>query len=113
MEPIQLILIFALVTISLVYLKLTRYRFGPLILLTAVLLVGLAAVYEPDATTVVANYLGVERGTDLLLYATVVFLCAALAIIYGRFRQLDERFTLVIRELTLLKEKMDRSDEEP
>ena len=105
-------MIVALLLVALVYLKLTRYRFGPLVLLAAVLVGGLFAVYDPDSTTVVANYLGVERGADLLLYLTVVFQCAALGIIYGKFRSIDERITQLFREITLQRgEEREREGE--
>lgn len=35
-------------------------------------MVGAALVYRPDALTVVAHWLGIGRGTDLLLYAVSV-----------------------------------------
>lgn len=35
-------------------------------------LAGIYAVLRPDDTTVVANWFGVRRGTDLMLYALVM-----------------------------------------
>lgn len=108
MEPIQLLLIAALATICLMYLRLTKYRFGGLLLLCLVLLLGVFAVFYPDKTTTIANSLGVGRGADLLLYTTVICFCAALVIIYGRFRKLDERYTEMVRELALLRHEVER-----
>ncbi|PPK87977.1 hypothetical protein CLV84_0938 [Neolewinella xylanilytica] len=111
MEPIQLLLIIAQIAIALVYLKLTRYRFGTVLFLATLLLFGVLAVYDPDSTTVIANYLGVERGADLLLYATVICFCGALVAIYGKFRKLDEQHTGVIRELALLRQILERNED--
>ena len=104
MTPIQILLLIALGAIALICLRLTRYRLGPLLLLSLVFVGGALAVWFPDATTAVANRLGVQRGADLLLYGTVIFLCGVCALIYGKFRKMDERYTLLIRELTLLRE---------
>ncbi|WP_116106153.1 DUF2304 domain-containing protein [Lewinella sp. IMCC34191] len=110
MEPIQLLLLAALLAIALVYLHQTRNRLGPILLPGLVLSLGVLAVYDPDGTTAIANYLGVGRGADLLLYSTVIGFCAALVIIYGKFRRLDERYTEVVRELALLREAVERGE---
>lgn len=110
MEPIQLLLIAALVAIALLYFHLAQYRLGTIILLGGMLILGVVAIYDPDSTTVIANALGVGRGADLLLYATVIAFCASLVVIYGRFRKLDERYTQVIRELALLRKEVERSE---
>jgi len=72
---IQVLLITAVVTL-LVYLlrSRTNAKAKAWVKLGYVLFV-IAAVYailRPDDTTVVANWLGVDRGTDLLFYALVI-----------------------------------------
>ncbi len=108
MTPIQLLLFAALGAIALIYLKLVRYQLGAVVLLGLVLLTGCIAVYAPDLTTLVANRLGVERGTDLLLYTTVIFLCGIFAVVYGRFRKIEEEHTVLFREISLLQEQVRR-----
>lgn len=112
MMPIQILLLLALTVIALIYFRLTKYRLGPLVLLLFVFSTGVFAVNFPDTTTKIANLLGVERGTDLLLYATVIFLCGVCAAVYGKFREIDERFTLLVRELSLLKGEREVGENE-
>ena len=110
MTPIQLLLLTALIAIALIYLQLVRYQRGAVALLLVVLIAGSIAVYHPDLTTTVANKLGVERGTDLLLYTTVMFLCGIFAVVYGRFRRIEEQHTRLFREISLLQERLRKTE---
>lgn len=47
------------------------------------------AVLRPDDLTIVANYVGVSRGTDLLLYLLVVAFMFTTLSSYIRFRELN------------------------
>jgi len=64
----------------------------------------IAAVYailRPDDTTVVANWLGVDRGADLLSYAlTIAFIFTTLST-YLRFKQLELRYAQLVRAVAL------------
>ena len=56
----------------------------------------LAAVYailRPDDTTVVANWLGVDRGTDLMAYALIIAFVFTTLSTYMRFKDLELRYT--------------------
>jgi small membrane protein len=62
---------------------------------------GIAAVMWPNTTTVVANAIGVGRGTDLVLYVLVmVFLYYAVAT-SQRLHQLEHKITELTRALAL------------
>lgn len=64
-------------------------------------LAGIYAVLRPDDTTVVANWFGVRRGTDLMLYALVMaFSCTTLST-YMRFKDLELRYARIARALAL------------
>ena len=59
------------------------------------------AVLRPDDLTVVANWVGVDRGTDLLLYAlTVAFMFTTLSS-WVRFREQDLRYARLARAIAL------------
>jgi hypothetical protein len=60
-----------------------------------------AAVAVPDATTHVANALGIVRGADLVLYCAVLGGFAAFFLVYLRLRELGRHVTLLTRELAL------------
>lgn len=59
------------------------------------------AVIRPDDLTVVANWLGVNRGTDLLLYmVTLAFLFVTVST-YIRFREQELRYARLARAVAL------------
>ena len=64
----------------------------------------LAAVYailRPDDTTVLANWLGVDRGTDLLTYALVIAFVFTTLSTYLRFKELELRYARLARAVAL------------
>jgi len=65
------------------------------------LAVGALAVVLPQTTTYVANLIGVGRGTDLLLYVTVVAFLFVTIGLYQRIHSLERRLTELARELAL------------
>lgn len=68
------------------------------------LLFVLSAVYailRPDDTTVVANWLGVDRGADLLSYALVIAFLFTTLSSYLRFKELEVRYARLARAVAL------------
>lgn len=64
----------------------------------------IAAVYailRPDDTTVLANWLGVDRGTDLLSYALIIAFTFTTMSTYLRFRELELRYARLARAVAL------------
>ena len=59
------------------------------------------AVLRPDDLTIVANYVGVSRGTDLLLYLLVVAFMFTTLSSYIRFRELELRYARLARAVAL------------
>ena len=104
MNWIQVLLITAVVTL-LVYLlrSRTNAKAKAWVKLGYVLFV-FAAVYailRPDDTTVVANWLGVDRGTDLLFYALVIAFIFTTLSTYLRFKELELRYARLARAIAL------------
>jgi small membrane protein len=64
-------------------------------------LFGIYAALRPGDVTVVAGWLGVGRGTDLLLYALVVVFTFAVLNIYLRFKELELRYARLARAMAL------------
>lgn len=110
---IQIVLILG---IALVGLMLTRSTAGARhqairrILLVVFLLFAVFAVMFPNLLTRVAHFVGVGRGTDLLLYGLVIAFFAALATQFRRFAALEDKITALAREVALL--TADRSGEQ-
>lgn len=59
------------------------------------------AVLRPDDLTVVANWVGVSRGTDLLLYVLVVAFMFTTLSSYVRFREQELRYARLARAIAL------------
>lgn len=59
------------------------------------------AILRPDDVTVVANWLGVDRGTDLLLYClTIAFFFTTMST-WIRFREQEVRYARLARAVAL------------
>lgn len=62
---------------------------------------GIWAVLRPDDLTVAANLVGVDRGTDLLLYLVTVAFVFVTVSAYIRFRELELRYARLARAVAL------------
>jgi hypothetical protein len=59
------------------------------------------SVIFPDIWNAMAKVVGVGRGSDLLLYGTILVLLGYIATSYIRFRELENRFTKLARRIAL------------
>jgi hypothetical protein len=59
------------------------------------------AILRPDDTTVVANWLGVDRGADLLSYALMIAFVFTTMSTYLRFKELELRYARLARAVAL------------
>ncbi|OBG01628.1 DUF2304 domain-containing protein [Mycolicibacter sinensis] len=99
------VLLIAAVMALLIYLLLSRrsaqsrawVKVGYLVFVVA----GIYAVLRPDDTTVVANWLGVRRGTDLMLYVLIIAFAFTTLSTYMRFRDLELRYARLARVIAL------------
>jgi small membrane protein len=67
----------------------------------AFVLAGIYAVLRPNDTTVVAHWLGVDRGTDLMLYALIIAFSFTTLSTYLRFKDLELRYARLARAVAL------------
>lgn len=68
----------------------------------SVLWVGVGVVaLIPEATNRIADFLGIGRGADVILYSAIVIILALIFRISIRLEQLDRAITTVTRELAL------------
>lgn len=104
MNWIQILLITAVVAL-LVYLLRSRtnakakawVKVGYLLFVVA----AVYAILRPDDTTVLANWLGVDRGADLLNYALVIAFVFTTLSTYLRFKDLEVRYAQLARSVAL------------
>ena len=64
-------------------------------------LAGIYAVLRPNDTTVVAHWLGVDRGTDLMLYALIIAFSFTTLSTYLRFKDLELRYARLARAVAI------------
>ncbi len=104
MNWIQALLIISIIAL-LVYLlrSRTNARTKAWVKVGAVLFViaGVYAILRPDDTTVVANWLGVDRGTDLMEYALIIAFVFTTLSTYMRFKDLELRYARLARAVAL------------
>ena len=108
MTPIQLLLIVVVAVIAFLYFNRLRTRLWDRAIFFMLAVVGVTMVARPDWANAVANFVGVGRGADLLVYlgfSGLVFLWLGL---YSRQREMDVRLTELARRLAILQaEKPD------
>ncbi len=59
------------------------------------------AILRPDDLTVVANWLGVDRGTDLMLYVLIMAFFFTTLSTWTRFREQELRYARLARAVAL------------
>lgn len=59
------------------------------------------AILRPDDTTVVANWLGVDRGADLIGYVLIVVFVFTTMSTYLRFKELELKYARLARAVAL------------
>ena len=104
MNWIQVLLIAAVVTLLMYLLRARSNAKAKAWVKIGYALFVIAAVYailRPDDTTVVANWLGVNRGTDLLFYALVIAFIFTTLSTYLRFKELELRYARLARAVAL------------
>ena len=70
------------------------------------------AIARPDDVTVVANWLGVARGTDLMLYVLVVAFFFVTVSTWTRFREQELRYARLARAVALQNAQAPEQDAE-
>lgn len=79
-----------------------RTRAWKRLILVALVCIAIVSIMNPGMTSLVANLVGVGRGTDLLLYAlTAVLLFYVVVGFYLKFRDVERQLTVVARRHTL------------
>ena len=71
------------------------------LLLLGFIVLAIVSVLYPKLLTHVAGWVGVGRGTDLVLYLLFVLVLGFMASTYRRFRDLEHQITVLTRRLAL------------
>jgi len=110
-----LLLTLAIIIIALVALRFRQGRIGtPAFLFWIFLWVSAAVVVVyPDSTSVVARFLGIGRGADLVLYLGAILILYLIFRLFMRMEQLDRNITTIVRSMALREAGLDDSHREP
>jgi hypothetical protein len=79
-----------------------------IVIVFGLLAAGAWAVIFPERTDVIANYVGVGRGVDLITYIFEVAGLFTLVHYYTKFVELQRQLTNLTREMAILRADMDR-----
>lgn len=96
-----LLIAFGLVAYFLVNRRKAQARAGVKIGFVLLIFAAVWAILRPDDLTVVANWMGVDRGTDLMLYALVVACGFTTLSTWVRFREQELRYARLARAVAL------------
>ena len=66
----------------------------------AALLATLSVIF-PDTWNLIAEFVGVGRGTDLLLYGLIIAFLLYMVTTYRRFRDMEQQITLLARRIAV------------
>jgi small membrane protein len=97
MTSIQALLVTSLFIAAIVASFILKAKLAWRLIALALFLAAIVFVLFPDLTTIVANRLGVGRGTDLLLYVSLIAGLHAILLLYLRTRDLEKRMTEHVR----------------
>lgn len=75
------------------------------ILLVCFVLIAIISILNPGLTTRVANFVGVGRGTDLLLYLLIIAFLSYAVASFRRMNTFENRITDLARELAIARSK--------
>jgi small membrane protein len=97
MTSIQVLLITLSLMAAIVGSLAFRSRLGNRLLAALFFATATGFILFPDGTTAIAHFLGVGRGTDLLLYIALFAGIHAFFLLYLRMRRLERKLTEQIR----------------
>lgn len=103
---IQAILLLTILAISVFFIanrRKARTKAGVKISFVLFLIASFWTILRPDDLSAVANFLGVDRGTDLLLYALVMAFLFTTVSTYIRFREVELKYARLARAVALEK----------
>jgi hypothetical protein len=108
MIPIQPVLVVLLVSGVVLYFRRLRSKLWDRIIIVALFLVATTFVMQPELANQLAKTAGVGRGADLFFYVTIPSLGFALLLLMSRIRTMEQRSTVLVRELALLRADAER-----
>jgi hypothetical protein len=101
MTPIKLILIILLVIVLRAFLVQPSLLLAKRLFATAVFAALTLLVVFPDASTKIANVIGVGRGVDLIFYLSHLSLLLLIIMMWRKIITLNDKLTRISRQISL------------
>lgn len=70
----------------------------------------IVAAIDPNVTTKVANFFGIGRGVDFMMYAAFIFIFFLIFKILLRINQLDKNMTKIVNHLAVKDSKNNKQE---
>jgi hypothetical protein len=90
-----------------IFLKRNRLPFH-IVTMFGLLAAGAVAVVVPQQTDRIAQFVGVGRGADLIIYLVIVAVLFVLIHYFSKFVELEQKVTQLTRELAILRAEVER-----
>jgi hypothetical protein len=81
----------------------SRKRAGFKILLLSVATISSLAAFNPALLNRIANFFGVGRGADFILYLFIIIVSFSMARLYLAQKDADDKITRLVREISILR----------
>jgi hypothetical protein len=101
---VQIVLVLAVIVVSLALMRggsNARHLAIRRIMLVIFAVVAALSIFFPELLTMLARFLGIGRGTDLVLYGLVVSFMVFMATTYQRFRHMETTLTQLSRRIAI------------
>lgn len=98
---IKFILTTCLLVLAIIYFRSIRTKLFDRLIVVGILVIGCVMVVYPMLTVEIANFLGVGRGTDLILYFAVLSFSYISVMLFIKIRDLEWRLTKLARNESL------------
>src|ERR1700733_5526006 len=102
MKIIQFILMSGLLISMVSYFRWFRNAVIDKIVIVVIFLIACFFIVNPDSTTRLATKIGVGRGTDLLLYLSIITFSYIVLVLYSKLRKQEKQLTELARKQALL-----------
>jgi len=113
---IKLLLLIGIIAVTVLLTRSTtgaRHQAIRRLLLIGFVALAVVAVLFPPMLTRIAQFVGVGRGADLLLYGLTITFLGFVAASYRRMRTMEQRVTTLARELAIREALHDRHGHPP
>ncbi len=94
-----LLLLLSLVTATAAFRR--RMAWGPALFWLALWIGAAVAILFPQITVVVAHFLGIGRGADLVVYGGFLAMFAGFFLTYVKLRRIDKNITVLVRRMAI------------